>query len=195
MPAIDLRSDTVTLPTDAMREAMRSAPLGDDGLDGDPTVARLEAAAASLLGKPQALFVVSGTMGNLVASLTHACRGGEAIVDEHAHIARSEGGGIARLAGLACHRLAARGGEMDLNRVRETLRRGYTRDGQPTAMVVVESSHNYSGGTVPSLDYMKALRDLAHEAGAPVHLDGARLFNAALALGVGVRDLAALADS
>jgi threonine aldolase len=192
---IDLRSDTTTLPTEAMRAAMAAAPLGDDGLEGDPTVRRLEQLAAAVLGKPQALFVGSGTMGNLVASLTHAARGGEAIVDEHAHVVRSEVGGITRLAGLACHPVAARGGEMDLERVRTLLRAGYTREGQPTAMVVVESSHNHSGGRVPSLAYMGSLRELARASGVPVHLDGARLFNAAHALGVPARAIADLADS
>lgn len=195
MRCIDLRSDTVTLPTDAMREAMSAAPLGDDGLDGDPTVCRLEALAASLLGKPQALFVTSGIMGNLVASLAHACNGGEAIADEHAHIILSEMGGISRLAGLVCHRIPECGGEMDLNRVREKLRRGHERDGQPTAMVVVESSHNHSGGMVPSIEYMRSLRSLAGEIDAPVHLDGARIFNAAHALGVHAKDIAHHADS
>ncbi|HSV81653.1 MAG TPA: threonine aldolase family protein [Ramlibacter sp.] len=195
MPAIDLRSDTLTLPTGAMREAMRQAPVGDDGLDGDPSMARLEALAAERLGKDAALFVASGTMGNLVASLTHAVRGGEAIADEHAHLVRNEVGGIARLVGLHCHRLPALGGAMDLDQVRGLLRPAHSREGQPTAMVVVESSHNYSGGAVPSLDYMRALHELAQGAGAAVHLDGARIFNAALSLGVDVREIAALADS
>ncbi|MBP7564540.1 MAG: threonine aldolase family protein [Burkholderiaceae bacterium] len=194
--AIDLRSDTVTLPTDAMREAMQAAPLGDDGLEGDPTVRRLEQMAASLLGKPAALFVASGTMGNLVASLAHASRGGgEAIADADAHIVRSESGGIARLAGLFCHCVPHTGGEMALERVRELLRPVHARTGQPTAMVVVESSHNHAGGAVPPLAYMAELRAMAAAAGVAVHLDGARLFNAALALGVPARELAAQADS
>lgn len=195
MEPIDLRSDTVTLPTEAMREAMRTAALGDDGLDGDPTVQRLEQVAAAVLGKADALFLASGTMGNLVASLAHASRGGEVIVDEHAHIVRSEVGGITRLAGLACHRVAASRGEMDLDRVRDLLRAGFTRDGQPTAMVVVESSHNHSGGSVPSLKYMRDLRALAQACGIPVHLDGARLFNAAHGLGVRAQEVADRADT
>lgn len=195
MITIDLRSDTVTQPTVAMRRAMSTAPLGDDSLDGDPTVRRLERMSASILGKEDALFVVSGTMGNLVASLAHGCNGGEALVDEHAHIVQSEGGGISRLAGLVCKQLPSINGEIDLAKVAAMLRSGYSRQGQPTAMVVVESSHNHSGGTVPSLDYMHALHQLAHKASVPVHLDGARVFNAAVALGVEVRELAASADS
>lgn len=195
MIPIDLRSDTVTLPTTAMRRAMSIAPLGDDSLDGDPTVRRLERISASIMGKEDALFVVSGTMGNLVASLAHGCNGGEALVDEHAHIVHSEAGGISRLAGLVCKQVPSIGGEMDLARVGALVRNEYSRQGPPTAMVVVESSHNYSGGTVPSLDYMRALHQLARKASVPVHLDGARVFNAALALGVEVRDLAASADS
>ncbi|GAA4324116.1 GntG family PLP-dependent aldolase [Pigmentiphaga soli] len=192
---IDLRSDTVTLPTPAMIEAMRTARLGDDGLDRDPTVRELEELGAAMMGKEDALFVVSGTMGNLVASLSHAVRGAEAVVDEHAHIARSEGGGISRLAGLMCTRLPAPGGEMDLDQVRAALRSGYSRHGTPTAMVVVETSHNHAGGRVPSLAYMAGLRDAAGAAGVPVHIDGARIFNAALALGVQASAVAAAGDS
>lgn len=195
MTPIDFRSDTVTLPTEAMMEAMRSAPLGDDGLDGDPTVRQLESLAATMLGKDEALFVVSGTMGNLVASLTHACQGGEVIVDAGAHIALSEAGGISRLAGLMCRSVPAHKGEMDLDIVASNLRPSHTRHGQPTAMVVVESSHNHAGGAVPSLAYMQALQALAREGNTQVHLDGARLFNAAASLGCDAKLIASYADS
>ena len=178
-----------------MRRAMRVAVLGDDSLDGDPTVRELERISASIMGKDDALFVVSGTMGNLVASLAHGCNGGEVLVDAHAHILQSEAGGISRLAGLVCKQIPSNNGEMDLPSVAAMLRTGYSRQGQPTAMVVVETSHNHSGGTVPSLNYMQALHQLAHKAHVPVHLDGARIFNAAAALGVEVRNLAESADS
>ena len=195
MTPIDFRSDTVTLPTEAMMEAMRSAPLGDDGLDGDPTVRQLESLAAAMMGKDEALFVVSGTMGNLVASLTHACQGGEVIADAGAHIALSEAGGISRLAGLMCRSVPAYKGEMDLDIVESNLRSSHTRHGQPTAMVVVESSHNHAGGVVPSLAYMQALQALARMGNTQVHLDGARLFNAAASLCCDAKLIASYADS
>lgn len=176
-------------------EAMRSAPLGDDGLDGDPTVRQLEWLAAAMMGKDEALFVVSGTMGNLVASLTHACQGGEVIADAGAHIALSEAGGISRLAGLMCRSVPAYKGEMDLDIVESNLRSSHTRHGQPTAMVVVESSHNHAGGVVPSLAYMQALQALARMGNTQVHLDGARLFNAAASLCCDAKLIASYADS
>ena len=196
MPPIDLRSDTVTLPTPAMRQAMQDAVLADEALEGDPTVAALEAAGARLAGKPAALFVASGTMGNLVCALAHASRGGgEALVDADAHIARSEGGGLANLAGLMCTRLPGRHGRMDLDRVRDALRGGFERYGPPTAMVVIETSHNHSGGRVPGVDYMRELHGLCAERGVAVHMDGARSLNAARALGLTLDQVAAHADS
>jgi threonine aldolase len=195
MTIIDFRSDTVTLPVEGMLDAMRRAPLGDDGLDGDPTVRRLEELAAATLGKEKALFVVSGTMGNLVAAMAHATYGGEAIVDAQAHIAVSEAGGISRVAGLMCRQLPAMRGVMDIDEVASTLRNGYTRHGQPTAMVVVESSHNNSGGAVPPLQYMRALYQTAHEAGSQIHLDGARIFNAAAAIDCDAKTISSHADS
>jgi len=192
---IDLRSDTVTEPTEAMREAMRMAVVGDDGLDGDPTVGELEAAGAAAMGKEDALFVASGTMGNLVAALVHASRGGEALVDEHAHVARSEGGGISRLAGLMCTAVRSRGGMMDLDALAASMRGGYSRHGAPTAMVVIETSHNHAGGRALPLPYLAAVSGHARAAGAAVHIDGARIFNAALAQGVPPAAIAAFGDT
>jgi threonine aldolase len=192
---IDLRSDTVTRPTEAMWDAMRNASLGDDTLEGDATVQALEQEAATLLGKEEALFVCSGTMGNAIATLVHAHRGGEAVLDQDAHMANSEGGGVSRLAGLFCRTVASHRGEMDLDILRNTIRGGYSRYGEPTAMVAVETSHNAAGGCVQSLDYLAQVAGLAHERGATVHLDGARLFNAAVALGIDARDIAQHGDS
>lgn len=192
---IDLRSDTVTHPTDAMWEAMRNASLGDDTLEGDPTVHALEQEAASLLGKEEALFVCSGTMGNAIATLVHAHRGGEAVLDQQAHMANSEGGGVSRLAGLFCRTIPSHRGEMDLDMLRDTVRGGYSRYGEPTAMVAVETSHNAAGGCVQGLDYLAQIAGMAHERGAAVHLDGARLFNAAVALGTDVSNIARHGDS
>src|SRR5712671_2132258 len=120
-PMIDLRSDTVTLPTDEMREAMRRAELGDDSREGDPTVRRLEKAAAALTGKDDALFVASGTMSNLVALLAHTGRGGEVLLDTESHIMRSEMGGIASLAGLFYRAIPSMRGAPDLDQLRERL--------------------------------------------------------------------------
>lgn len=192
---IDLRSDTVTLPTDEMWEAMRSAPLRDDTLEGDPTVRQLENLAAELTGKEAGLFVTSGTMGNAVAALTHSRGGGEVLVDNRAHIVKSEGGGVSRLAGFHCVCLPEQRGEMPLDRLRDSIRSGYSKYGLPTAMICVETSHNHSGGYVPSLEYMAEVAALAKQAGVPVHIDGARLFNAAVALGVEARTIAGHGDS
>ncbi len=192
---IDLRSDTVTLPSDEMWEAMRKAPLRDDTLEGDPTVRQLELLAAELTGKDDALFVASGTMGNVVAALTHGRQGGEALVDDQAHIAKSEAGGMSRLANLFCVRLPSRRGEMDLDQLRDSMRSGYGKYGLPTAMICVETSHNHSGGYVPRLSYMQAVSAMARQRGIAVHVDGARVFNAAIALGVDVNTIAAHCDS
>jgi len=192
---IDLRSDTVTRPTDAMWDAMRNASLGDDTLEGDATVQALEQEAATLLGKEDALFVCSGTMGNAIATLVHAHRGGEAVLDQDAHMANSEGGGVSRLAGLFCRTVASRRGEMDLQILSNSIRGGYSRYGEPTAMVAIETSHNAAGGCVQSLDYLAQVAGVARERGAAVHLDGARLFNAAVALGIDARDIAQYGDS
>jgi threonine aldolase len=192
---IDLRSDTVTLPTDEMWEAMRSVPLRDDTLEGDPTVRQLESLAAGLTGKQDAVFVASGTMANVIAALTHGRTGGEALVDDQAHIAKSESGGMSRLAGLFCVCLPSRHGEMNLGQLHDNLRTGYSKSGPPTAMVCVETSHNHSGGYVPSLGYMETVAKMAHQAGTAVHVDGARAFNAAHALGVDVATIARHCDS
>ncbi|MFM0737795.1 GntG family PLP-dependent aldolase [Paraburkholderia xenovorans] len=192
---IDLRSDTVTQPTAEMWDAMRAASLGDDTLEGDATVHALETLGASLAGKEEALFVVSGTMGNLIASLCHAVRGGEVVLDAHAHMAKSEAGGLARIAHLYPVSVPSTRGEMDLNVLADSLRPGFSRYGQPTAMVCVETTHNHSGGYVPSLAYLADVRGLAAHAGIAVHMDGARAFNAAVSLGTHLARVAAYCDS
>ena len=192
---IDLRSDTVTRPTHEMLEAMRFATLNDDTLEGDPTVRRLEIRAAELSGKKDALFVVSGTMGNVIATLAHARERGEALVDEQSHMARSEAGGLSHLAGLFCVRIPSHKGEMQLDALRESIRPAFSRYGLPTAMIAVETSHNHSGGYVPSLAYLQQVADMARAAKVPVHIDGARAFNAAIALGVPLSTICAHGDS
>ncbi len=195
MTAIDLRSDTVTLPTERMRARMAAAELGDDARDGDPTVGALEALAARRTGKEAAIFVPSGTMANLVALLAHGGRGGEVLFDAECHIARSEMGGIAGLAGLFHRAIPAERGVMELEALAEALSPGLSRNRLATALVTLETTHNAAGGAVLPLAYMAEVARLAHGAGVPVHIDGARLFNAAVALGVAAERIAAHGDS
>jgi len=195
MTAIDLRSDTVTLPTERMRERMRSAELGDDSRDGDPTVQALEALAARRTGKEAAVFVPSGSMANLVALLAHTARGGEVLLDAECHIARSEMGSIAGLASLFHRPLPAERGALDLAALEEAISPGVTPNRLATALVTLETTHNAAGGAVLPLAHMEAVARIARREGVPVHIDGARLFNAAVALGVGAERIAAHGDS
>lgn len=191
---IDLRSDTVTRPTEAMLAAMRDATFGDDSRDGDPTVERLEALAAERMGKESAVFLPSGTMANLVAVLAHTQRGGEVLLEASAHILNSELGGITAVAGAFYRPVPGRRGAMDAERLAETLRPA-TRQNFGTALVCMETTHNRAGGAVLPLEHMQAVLDLARNAGVPVHTDGARIFNAAIALDVDAREIAARSDS
>src|SRR5262245_44499926 len=191
---IDLRSDTLTRPTEAMLESMREATFGDDSRDGDETVEKLEAMAAGRLGKEAGAFMPSGTMTNLVAMLTHGGRGGEVVLEDGSHTLNAELGGISTLAGLFYHGIPGRRGAMDLDRYREALR-PTTRNQMGTALVWMENTHNRSGGSVLPLSYMETVAGLAREKGVPVHLDGARLFNAAAALKVKPAEIAQHADS
>jgi threonine aldolase len=192
---IDLRSDTITLPTEEMREAMHRAELGDDSRDGDPTVRRLEEAAAAMLGKEAGLFVASGTMSNLVALLAHTGRGGEVLFDAESHIMRSEMGGIAALAGLFYRTVPSTRGAADLAEIEERLSDRLAPNKLATALVCVETTHNSAGGAVIPLDYLSRLRALTSGKGIPLHIDGARVFNAAVALGVPVSNIARHCDS
>ena len=192
---IDLRSDTVTLPTDEMREAMRRAEVGDDSRDGDPTVRRLEENAAAMTGKEAAMLVASGTMSNLVCLLAHAQEGGEVLLDPESHILRSEMGGIARLAGLFHRVVPAQRGSLDVAALREMLSARLVPSRLATALVCVETTHNSAGGAVIPLASLAKVRAAADEHGVPVHIDGARLFNAAVALGVPAAEIARHGDS
>ena len=192
---IDLRSDTVTLPTEEMREAMRRAELGDDSREGDPTVRRLEEAAAAITGKEAALFVASGTMSNLVALLAHTGRGGEVLLDGDCHIIRSEMGGIASLAGLFYRPIPSTRGAPDLGEIGERLSPQLSANKLATALVCVETTHNSAGGAALPLDYLARLRALTSEKNVPVHIDGARVFNAAVAQGVPAAAIARHGDS
>ncbi|MEQ1775185.1 MAG: GntG family PLP-dependent aldolase [Burkholderiales bacterium] len=191
---IDLRSDTITRPTEAMLESMREASYGDDSRDGDDTVMQLEALAANRTGKEAGAFMPSGTMTNLVAVLTHAQRGGEVLLESSAHILVSELGGVAGLAGMFHRGVQGVRGAMDIEALREKIR-PMTRNNLGTALVCMETTHNQAGGAVLPLAHMQAVHALAREHGVPVHTDGARLFNAAAALGVPASDIAQHTDS
>lgn len=193
---IDLRSDTVTLPTPAMREAMAQAEVGDDVYGEDPTVNRLEALAADLLGKEAAIFVASGTMGNLTALLAHAPRGTRVVCGDECHIYHYEAGGASALGGLVYHPLPTDAdGMLPLERIRAALAPPRDEHEAPPGVLCLETTHNRCGGVVLPLSYLEAAHTLARESGVPLHLDGARIFNAAAALGVTVRDIAQHADT
>ncbi len=195
MKPIDLRSDTVTQPSPEMKRAMMEAPLGDDVLGDDPTVIRLQEMAAEVMGKEAALFVSSGTQGNLVAMMTHCPRGREVIVGESAHVLFFEAGSAWTVAslGLRAVRVDAKG-RLDLADVRDKIRPD--DDHFPrTGLICVENTHNRAGGTVQNEEDLSAVRDIADARGIPVHMDGARLFNAAVRLDVPAARLAAYADS
>src|SRR5215469_14366867 len=178
-----------------MLERMRHAETGDDSRDGDPTVQALEALGARKTGKEAALFVPSGTMANLVALLTHAVPGGEVLLSEGAHILRSEMGGIAAIAGLPHRAIPAPRGAMDLDRLSEAIHQHLTGRQLATGLICMETTHNAAGGTVLPLSHMAAVHELAQKHEVPVHTDGARLFNAAVALGVAAAEIAAHTDT
>ena len=195
MKSIDLRSDTVTLPPPEMRKAIAEAELGDDVFGDDPTVNRLEAISAEVMGKEAALLTTSGTQSNLTALLSHCQSGDEVIVGDEAHILHFEAGGAFALGGLGLRTVHNdERGRLDLDEVRQAVR---SRDVHfpPTGLICVENTHNRCGGSVLSEDDLAAARALADEYGLPVHLDGARLFNAAVALELPASRLAQYADS
>ncbi|WP_035722781.1 GntG family PLP-dependent aldolase [Bradyrhizobium sp. ARR65] len=193
--AIDLRSDTVTKPTRAMLDRMVTAELGDDGRGDDPTVEELERVAAARLGKEAGLFLPSGTMSNHVAILSHAIFKGEVVGEASSHIFRSEMGGLSLLAGLYARPLPGQAGAMDLDALDGCLRTpGVTTHALGTTVVCMETTHSM-GGAVLSLDHMRAVSSKSLQLDVPVHLDGARIFNAAIALGVTASAIAAFADS
>lgn len=194
MRYIDLRSDTVTQPTQAMRDAMATAVVGDDVFEDDPTLKELEAYAAERLGKEAALFVTSGMQGNACALMAHTRRGDCVIIDPHSHIAEHEAGSYGQLAGVSLRYPQTVNGTMEPASVRACLTDDSDVQVAPATLVVVENAH--SSGAVVSLDNMRGIYQIAHEKGASVHLDGARLFNAATALGVtDVRELTQYCDT
>ncbi len=186
--------DTSTLPTEEMREAMRTAPLGDDVYGLDPTVNELEALAAETLGKEASVFMTSGTLANLAALLAHVRRGDEVVLERDAHVVYAETGGIAAVAGCMPLLLDGERGVIRRELVEPVLRRANVHY-PPTSLIWVENTHNRAGGTITRPEVMEGLRELADRQRLRLHVDGARVFNAAVALGVPARELVAHADS
>ncbi len=193
---IDLRSDTVTLPTPEMREAMARAELGDDVYGEDPTVNRLEAMAASMMGKEAALLVPSGTMANLAAMLTHCARGTKAIVGSQSHTNLYEAGGASALGGVVLTPVAnTESGQLDLGELKRELNASADDHFAEPALVVLENTHNRCGGAAVALSHLAEVSELAHRRRLPLHLDGARIFNAAIALETSAKTIASHADT
>lgn len=195
METIDLRSDTVTKPTPAMRQAMYQAEVGDDVYGEDPTVNELEELAAERLGKEAGLFVCSGSMGNLVALLTHCGRGDEVILGDQSHMFLAEQGGMAALGGISPYPLPNQAdGTLQLDDIEAAIRPDNPHFPR-SRLICLENTHNKCDGTPLSLAYTSEVASLARNRGLKVHLDGARVFNAAVALEVDVREVVRDADS
>jgi threonine aldolase len=195
MDYIDLRSDTVTWPTPEMREAMANAPVGDDVYGEDPTVKILENESAKLLGKEAGLFVVSGAMGNTIATLTHCQRGEEIIVGREAHIFTFEAGNPASLGGIHSNPLDVQpDGTLNLDAIRRTIR--VENDHFPrTRLIALENTQGTIGGIPITAEYTAQVGEIAHSNKAKLHIDGARIFNAAVALKTPAKELVEPADS
>jgi threonine aldolase len=195
MQWIDLRSDTVTHPTPEMRQAMAEAEVGDDVFGDDPTVLRLEAMAAERMGKAAAVFVASGTMGNLAAVLSHCQRGDEIILGNMSHTYLYEAGGVSALGGVHPRSIPNQSdGTLRLDDIRAAIRAD--DEHYPISrMILLENTHNATGGTVLSAEYMKSVAAIGEETGLKIHLDGARIFNAVAALGIPASELAESVDS
>ena len=195
MRIIDFRSDTVTHPTPEMYQAMLNAELGDDEYGDDPTVNRLETLAAQMLGKEAALFTVSGTMSNLVAILTHCRRGDELIVGDKSHIFLEEGGGASALGGVHIQTLPNDDhGMLDPALVQQAIRPDDPHDPR-TGLIALENTHTFCGGSVLAQDHISEVASVAHAHHLPLHIDGARIFNAAVYLETPASELVKNADS
>ncbi len=194
MRIVDFRSDTLTVPTEEMREAMYEARVGDDVYGEDPTVKELEEMAAAKAGKESALFVTSGTMGNQLALLSHTKRGEEVILEENSHIYNAEVGGAAFLSGLQPRPIKGNRGIMDLEDIKRAIRPEDIHFPR-TGLICIENTHNMAGGVVIPVYQMEKVYSLAREHNIPVHLDGARIFNAAIHIGCDVKELTQYCDS
>jgi len=191
---LDFRSDTVTLPTPEMLQAAVNAPLGDDVYGEDPSVNELERLGADMLGKEAGLFVTSGTMGNAVAILAHTNRGDEIILEERSHIYLNEVGGLAVMGSLMARTIKGDMGWLRPEDIKAAVRNDNIHL-PPTSLLCIENTHNTAGGIPITVDQMKADWDVAKEHDLGVHLDGARVFNAAIALGVDVKEITQYADT
>jgi threonine aldolase len=191
---VELRSDTFTLPTESMRRAMATAEVGDDVWDEDPTIHRLQARAAEMVGKEASLFVPSGTMGNLCALLSHTQPGDEVIVEIDSHIFQNEVAGAAVVGGLQLRPLDTADGRLTPEQITRAIREPDIHEPR-TGLLCLENTHNRKGGVCLSPAQTAAVAEVAHQAGFPVHLDGARVFNAAVALNVDVKALTGPVDS
>jgi threonine aldolase len=195
MTFIDLRSDTVTLPTDEMRTAIYNAELGDDVFAEDPTTNRLQAMAAELMGKEAGLLVSSGTQGNLVCTLTHCRRGEEVILGNASHIFLNEAGGMAVLGGIHPHTIPNQpDGTMRLQDIEAAIR-GDNEHWPRTRLICLENTHNRCSGAALTPEYFASVASLARRHNFSVHCDGARIFNAVVAIGVDVREFTKHVDS
>jgi len=195
MELVDLRSDTVTQPTPAMREDMARAAVGDDVYGEDPTINRLQELAASMVGQEAGLFVPSGTMGNLIAVLTHCQRGDEVILGTKAHTYLYEAGGISALGSVhSCQIPNQPDGTLALEAIEAAIRPDDAHH-PITRLITLENTHNRCGGVALTPDYTRSVSDLARRRGLRLHVDGARIFNAAVVQGVSAKDLAGMADS
>ena len=192
MKYIDLRSDTVTMPTDEMRQAMANAEVGDDVYGDDPTINRLEKSAAEKVGKEAAIFVPSGTFGNQLALFTHARRGQEVIIGKNNHIVVHEVGASAVIAGVQLRTLETHNGAMNPEDVEKAIRVDDIHEPE-TGLICVEEAHG-CGAVVP-LKTLKEIKQIAEKHSLPVHMDGARIFNAAVSLGVDVKEVASCCDT
>jgi threonine aldolase len=192
---IDLSSDVLTTPTEAMWQAMRSAKLGMASAGTDSSVNTLEKMAAQITGKEAALFVVTGSLANLLALLTHANRGEQVILEEHTHNLRCEEWGIGAICGLLPRPIKGRNGALDPIDVEQAITMRHYSHLPPSGLVVLENAFDAAGGTVITPAQTEAVCEVAHRYGVPVHLDGSRIFNAAVALGVDVRALVETVDS
>ena len=192
---IDLRSDTVTLPSDEMRQSIANADLGDDVFQEDPTINQLESKSSELFGKEAAIFVPSGTMGNLASILAHCDRGTEIILGDKSHTFLYEGGGISAFGGIHSRQLPNQDdGTLDVEEIKSAIRT--ENDHFPkTSAIGLENTHNMCFGTPLSVEYINSVAIIAKENGLKLHIDGARIFNAAVALNVAVKDLVENADS
>ncbi len=191
---IDLRSDTVSKPTAEMRKAMAQAEVGNAAYGEDPTVNRLQERAAEMLGMEAALYVPSGTMANQIAVKIHVRPGDEVILDSESHIFNKEVGMMAAFAGALARTITTAHGVLPIEAVEEAIL-PISRSESQTGLICLENTHNRKGGTIYPLDEMRALIELAHSKGVPIHLDGARIFNASVATGTAVRDLVKGFDS